>query len=816
MTWAPVQSGANEYSMAISFTDWNDWNFRYRQYGNYGAGAMTEYNIKLSQFFGLQDLTGRANDKDMFRIYLPQTFTLQPGEYRVFSCPAGMINWKQAVALNNTFDQTGGFNDDLDNWGFGAASGWYLNDSFGFTVTPATTYRARHALACWPGDRINDTENTFNFYYKNSEHTELVHRGLNTAIVGAPSEKFFTDYRYIAPKFTVTGKPNSPSIVSAIELSAKTADWGSSAFPTFTHSNPMAATLRADGAGRAAQGSGMGLTGASPSYRTRVWTPSSWLEVIQTASAGKTTYGGYSLTSSGASTSIHSEIPLIQPTSLAQYAHANFGIRDQQPLLSIGNSFASPLVKSDRVIQDNGPDWTEYDQTYLLNAALWDGFFLSSIAPRMTSSTTPAAPQAADPFVPPGLVAAAGAAGNAPPSGLTIAGASVATDPGLVEQKPLTGTPGVLNDFVTDVSPLDNPRMRLLRDGQPSDVLYASLQDHRRSASVLLNDAAFNVNSTSVLAWKSFLGCAKNIALGSLAASGPSTSSNARFPRGILTGTATPAKGSMTDVTNWNGFANLTDGQIESLAKAIVAENKARFAIQTRTEKDIANPAATPPITTPLPRLFKGLGKATTPYLGLGEFVNRFLSPDSWASRCGAIQAAILYSDQQDNLGLSDRLVSGLTTGTISRTDLTKPAASFASNPENIELIAQSGTSRTHSAFGAAGNLLQSDILTMLGPALATRSDTFTIRCYGEASSALTGTGNCWIEAVVQRMPEFIDPTNAPETGSAAPRPSAAVSADDELPPAVPALSNKLTPLNHALGRRFKLISSRYLKPDEI
>jgi hypothetical protein len=45
-------------------------------------------------------------------------------------------------------------------------------------------------------------------------------------------------------------------------------------------------------------------------------------------------------------------------------------------LLSIGNSFASPLVDATKVLQDNGPNWTEFDQTYLLNAALWDGFFL--------------------------------------------------------------------------------------------------------------------------------------------------------------------------------------------------------------------------------------------------------------------------------------------------------------------------------------------------------------------------------------------------------------------------------------------------------
>ena len=824
MTWSPTQSGTGEYAMALSFTEWNDWNFRYRQYANYGAGAMTEYNIKLSEFFKLQDLTGRANDKDMFRIYLPSTFTIAPGEYRVFSCPAGMTNWKQAVTLNNTFNTTGGFNDDLNQWGFGDDSGWYWTDAFGFTVTPATTYRVRHTMACWPGDRINDTETTFNFYYKNSEHTELVQRGLDPTVVGTPPEKFFNNYSYINPKFFSNGvTPREPSIVSAIEMSAKTADWTASPFPTFTHSNPMAATIRADGAGRKGTGSAQGLNGASPSYRTRVWTPASWPEVIQTASSGAATYGGYTLTSSGTMTkSIHTEIPLFQPTSLAQYAHANFGVRDQQPLLSIGNSFANPLVKSDRVLQDNGPNWTEYDQTYLLNTALWDGFFLSGSAPRMTISTTPAEPQATDPTVPPGQ--AASGPNPTAAAGLATAQASVFTNPGLVEQKPLIGTtssPGVLDDFIADVAPLDNPRMHLHRNGQSSDTLFAALQDYRRSSSVLLNDGAFNVNSTSVEAWTALLGSAKKMAIGSLTSTLPATAS-ARFPRGIPTGTATPAtSANMTDAANWNGFVNLTDAQIVSLAKAIVAENKSRFTILTRSERELGNSLASPAVTTPMPRLFRGLSQATTPYLGLSEFVNRFLTPSTWASRCGTIQAAILRSDQTDNLGLSDRLTNSMTFGKITQADLAKPAASFASNPENIELTAQTGTSRTHTAFGAAGNLIQSDVLALLGPALATRSDTFTIRCYGEAGTIGTGMGRSWIEAVVQRIPDFIDSgvtknTNAPETGSAAPKPSATTSDWDATPPAIPALSNALTPLNHALGRRFKIINVRWLKPDEV
>jgi hypothetical protein len=130
-------------------------------------------------------------------------------------------------------------------------------------------------------------------------------------------------------------------------------------------------------------------------------------------------------------------------------------------------------------------------------------------------------------------------------------------------------------------------------------------------------------------------------------------------------------------------------------------------------------------------------------------------------------------------------------------------------------MITQGGTSRTHTALGAPGNLLQSDLLQSLGPALATRSDTFTIRCYGDANVLEGLPAKAWIEAVVQRMPEFIDATNAPETGASAPRPML-ISADPDLSGTPAALSRFITPVNHALGRRFKVISVRWLNPDDI
>jgi hypothetical protein len=345
----------------------------------------------------------------------------------------------------------------------------------------------------------------------------------------------------------------------------------------------------------------------------------------------------------------------------------------------------------------------------------------------------------------------------------------------------------------------DNPRFTIERSNLSSSETAKALADYRRSAAVLLNKGAFNVNSTSVAAWTAFLGTAKNLAVADKSANG-----DARFPRVLTKGTAAVAAGNSVDASNWAGFANLSDTQISNLANAIVAENKARFAILARSERDLAK--------APGSRLFSGLAKPATPYLGLSEFINRFLTPETWASRCGALQAAIFRADQTYNAGLSDRLFANLTNRKLSADSLKTPTSSWFPNPENIEVTAQNGTSRAHTAMGAPGNLLQSDLLQSLGSALATRSDTFTLRCYGEAALDNGEIGSAWTEVVVQRIPEFVDPSNAAETGNSAPKPlKIAPSAATD-----PTLSTALTPVNNVLGRRFKIVSMRWLKADEI
>jgi len=832
MAWKPGAGPTGSpnkrpFAAAISLSDLNNWWFRFKQYQPDTLDNPATMKTRLGDFFQRQ--SNEVHDDDTLRIYLAKDgapdMVLEPGEFRVFSCEPTIGDWTKSIVLDNTYDTRGGYRDNVWDWNFGAdaLASLDIEAPISFEIIPYDPdkpgdaaehgrLRLRQAIAAWPGDQLvldqktnksaNEAANDKNdFIYRSSEASEIVFSGISPAKYPSPGEKFFLSWRHVQDKYakpnsdwdgrvpypTPTSPPLEPDLVTVIDITAKPADAVGAPFPLLSHSNPFAATSRASGGGRRGAGNGQGFLGGSPSYQLSVRN-GAWENVLANYESGKLAYGGSSLSTGGARQAVLLEVPLVAPTSLAQYAHANFGVRDQQPLLSVGNSFASPFVDAQKVLQQNGPNWTEADQTYLLNSALWDGYFLSGLAPRMrTGGTGAVAP--ADP-----APAQLGNTANGNSSGgRTTADPSVAMD-----------IPAVIDAFVNDGTPLSNPRFTDDLSNLSPEEKRQALNDHRRVASVLLNEGAFNVNSTSVEAWIAFLGAAKGQAVAGVGPNLPAATNNARFPRALAKIAATVATGDAIDESNWRGFANLTDAQIEALAKAIVAENKARFALQVRTERDLAR--------APGSRLFAGLTQPTTPYLGLAEFINRFLCPETWANRCGALQAAIFRADQQNAAGISDRLLAGLPDLRITPAALQTATAGTFPHPENLDLRPQGGsTSRAHSALGAPGNLLQSDLLQTLGPALATRSDTFTLRCFGEALAPSGENGTAWMEVVVQRVPDFVDPANAAETGNSAPKPlvPGPATADASVSPA-------LTPVNHLLGRRFKVLSMRWLQGNEI
>jgi hypothetical protein len=445
--------------------------------------------------------------------------------------------------------------------------------------------------------------------------------------------------------------------------------------------------------------------------------------------------------------------------------------------------------------------------SYLMNNALWDSFFFSGAAPSIADNGS--------------------RQGNY----------------NKVRSRTLAE---VMNDFASGAGTLANPRMLLYQtsdnsaataitaDGFATDSTGAATDGYRKFASYLLNVGAFNVNSTSVEAWTALYGSLKGLALGSQSANAPAETNNARFPRILGDSAQTPTTRNIADAAYWNGYANLSDTQIRALAVATVAEVKVRAQFFQRTERDQEYLPAT--------RRFRGFPAAQnpgTPFLGLGEFVNRYLGPTRtagamvsnlvtlnrsyypivntaantvvpaaaqnvrWMFRSGTLEAAIARADKTLGAESLAKMPAGgkmidpavshnwLYQGVAGGRTGTPPGLYF----RNVEVLDPDNVNRTHNGFGANGCLFQGDLLQALGPILAARSDTFRIRAYGEAvDDAGTAQGSV-LEMVVQRTPDYLDPVNA---------------AHDRLK------DSARSPINVLLGRRFIILSSKWLSPEEI
>lgn len=292
--------------------------------------------------------------------------------------------------------------------------------------------------------------------------------------------------------------------------------------------------------------------------------------------------------------------------------------------------------------------------------------------------------------------------------------------------------------FVESGSPLPNGRMRLHRGGD-----LEALNDLERSASQLLLDGAFNINSTNREAWKALLSSTRQ---SGLASSGYTPFLRSRQALlGEFLGEQSDPEGDAA----WAGYRSLSEEEIDRLAGAIVEQ------VQLRG-----------------------------PFLSLSDFVNRRLVNDLDGDRTGVsgpLQAAI------DAAGLN---VAFEQRWAISNQE-ELPDQAHPDNLADSTRLSQR-LKPDSNAWGATGYVTQADLLQVIGPALSARSDTFLIRCYGEARDANgTVTAEAWCEAVVQRTPE---PIVADETG----------------------LNPSETQPGGQFGRRFRVRSLRWLSKDEV
>jgi len=119
---------------------------------------------------------------------------------------------------------------------------------------------------------------------------------------------------------------------------------------------------------------------------------------------------------------------------------------------------------------------------------------------------------------------------------------------------------------------------------------------------------------------------------------------------------------------------------------------------------------------------------------------------------------------------------------------------SVASIVADRTLLNSAKNEQGYRSTGIPGWLTQADVLQVIGPSITNRSDTFRIRAYGESLDASGNTlAKAYCEAIVQRVPDYVDPSNAPsERGTS------------------------LTTPNKTYGRKFTISSFRWLSLQEI
>ncbi len=295
-----------------------------------------------------------------------------------------------------------------------------------------------------------------------------------------------------------------------------------------------------------------------------------------------------------------------------------------------------------------------------------------------------------------------------------------------------------LDAFIQDpaASPLRNTRMRFHAGGADRTVLADELLEPEgctRIGAHLMVDGAFNVNSTSIPAWEALLSGLRGVDFDVTDGTLPAADASAQ-PR---------MRNPLGDPNDpWQGFRALSEAEVKILAENIVEEVRLRG-----------------------------------PFLSLAEFVNRRPAPVGPGSDPkgeiglkGALQAVI------DRTNIND----GMLFDTFGTSQYPGSAAVNASPPRT--------------GVGIPGYLTQADLLQSIAPVITTRSDTFTVRGYGEAhdkNGNVISTACC--EAVVQRYPEFVD----------------------ESQPAHTAIAD-LNAVNGKFGRRFGIVSFRYLTAAEL
>ncbi|MCH2330221.1 MAG: hypothetical protein MK312_01625, partial [Roseibacillus sp.] len=177
--------------------------------------------------------------------------------------------------------------------------------------------------------------------------------------------------------------------------------------------------------------------------------------------------------------------------------------------------------------------------------------------------------------------------------------------------------------------------------------------------------------------------------------------------------------------------------------------------------------------------------KERAPFFGLSDFINRRLVASEHGD-AGPIEAAIQRSGINAEFDENELL-------RIPNAERDRLRNVSFDNMRDATRLEQ--TQKPNSvAWGLPGYLTQGDVVQAIGSALRPRSDSFIVRAYGESVDVQGEVkARAWCEAIVQRSPEPINPDSSGLNPMA-----------------------KRNPDDLEFGRRFKLVSFRWLNAEEV
>jgi len=379
-------------------------------------------------------------------------------------------------------------------------------------------------------------------------------------------------------------------------------------------------------------------------------------------------FGGPANSAAGQNNVVLYDVPRGPLVSIGQFQHAELARYNFEPGFVAGNSYANVRIPLDTTVNPNFNGINGFnvvDTSYEVNRRLWDDYYFSTLATDFKK--------------------AAGAEFDKVFDFEKLASGETTLPNPRVRFQPLPGDTSI-DKIIKDAG-----------DRAPEAI-----------ASRTMIEGAFNVNSTSKVAWKAILSsmAASEMPVVDFAGSGSLSwedPEGIRFNRfgSVINKDPYEVGKDGGGPEFWQGWREISESELDALAEAVTEEVKERG-----------------------------------PFRSLAEFINRNpYSTNIAHRRKGALQAAL------------DRTINHDLPSSVGGVGVQPPGAQFskAFDGEN-------------QGAASAGYLLQGDILQSLAPILQARSDYFKIRTCGEAvDSSGKIVARAWCEAFVQRSTEYLD-----------------------------------------------------------